>query len=122
MNGSAMRFVAFCKIACRTYVLSGRERSLAREIKETNQMRAQTTPRINTRRGFAQRCLGAVDLAIEFATLGEYGLEPLPEHRSCRERSGRAAGWEALATARSRGCGGEVTSLRCPRVRLGDVA
>ena len=117
-----MRFVVFCKIACRTYVLSGRERSLAREMKETNQMRAQATPRIKARRGFAQRCLGAVDLAIEFATLGEYGLEPLPEHRSCRERSGRAAGWEALATARSRGCGGEVTSLRCPRVRLGDVA
>ena len=61
---------------------------------------------------FARRLLDGVDLAIDFATLGEYGLEPLSEaargdaDEHCRERPGRTAGWEALARARSRGvCG-----------------
>ncbi len=85
-------------------------------------MTARTTPHMITRRSFAQRCLGAVDLAIDFATLGEYGLEPLAVQKTCRERSGRPAGWEPLATARSRGCSGEDMSLRCPRIRLGEVA
>ncbi len=56
----------------------------------------------------SQRVLGAVDLAIEFATLGEYGLEEIDSETPAvagdhcrRERSGRA-GWEALATARRR--------------------
>ena len=72
-----------------------------------------------------QRILGAIDLAIDFATLGEYGLEPLPARGAgtladglCRERPGparrkpsRAAveapystGWEAFATARRGEC------------------
>jgi hypothetical protein len=61
-------------------------------------------------KSFAQRLLGAVDLAIDFATLGEYGLEPLPANAgSCadgprRERPGHATGWEALAAARRAGC------------------
>lgn len=53
----------------------------------------------------AQQLLGAVDLAIDFATLGEYGLEAgepgsasgFPRN-GCGERSGRETGWEALAT------------------------
>ena len=54
-----------------------------------------------------QRILGAIDLAIDFATLGEYGLEPLPAQAPvraggpadgpCRERSGLTAGREAFA-------------------------
>jgi hypothetical protein len=63
-----------------------------------------------------QRILGAIDLAIDFATLGEYGLEQLPTNPPvngpCRERPGRArrletpraTGWEAFATARRGGC------------------
>lgn len=73
----------------------------------------------------SQRVLGAVDLAIEFATLGEYGLEEIDSvtpvvagDRCRRERSGHArrmpsraaveapavAGWGALAPARRRRC------------------
>jgi len=48
-------------------------------------------------RSLAQRLLGAVDLAIDFATLGEYGLETVPADGPCRERPGHATGWEALA-------------------------
>jgi hypothetical protein len=51
---------------------------------------------VNGRTSFAQRVLGAVDLAIDFATLGEYGLEPLPADGPACERTGDA-GWEALA-------------------------
>jgi hypothetical protein len=55
--------------------------------------------------------LGAADLAIDFATLGEYGLEAIPADGP-RERPGRttsssrrAAGWEAFAPARRGACG-----------------
>jgi hypothetical protein len=64
-----------------------------------------------------RRILGAIDLAIDFATLGEYGLEPLPAHLPvsgpgpadgpCRERPGHtpsATGWEAFARARRGDC------------------
>ena len=51
----------------------------------------------------SQRVLGAVDLAIEFATLGEYGLEQVDIVHGRRERSGVRAGREALARPR-RGC------------------
>jgi hypothetical protein len=71
-----------------------------------------------------QRILGAIDLAIDFATLGEYGLETLPSPTGtpadgpCRERSGHArrkpsraaveaphlTGWEAFAKARRGDC------------------
>jgi hypothetical protein len=60
---------------------------------------------LSSRKELAQRFLGAVDLAIDFATLGEYGLEPVPADGPCRERPGRSTGLEALATARSRGRG-----------------
>jgi hypothetical protein len=66
------------------------------------------------KRSFAQRALGAIDLAIEFTTLGEYGLEPLPADGPCRERPGHTPGREAFATARPRGCrsGGRRISRR----------
>ena len=56
-----------------------------------------------TRYTVAQGLLGAVDLAIDFATLGQYGLESPPAGGRCRERPGRRTGWEALSTARPRG-------------------
>lgn len=59
---------------------------------------------MKTEKRFAQRMLGAVDLAIDFATLGEYGLEPVPADEPCRERPGRRTGWEALATVRRGHC------------------
>ena len=61
---------------------------------------------------FTQRVLGAVDLAIDFATLGEYGLEPSPADGRGRERRGRKTGWEALTTARRGGCA-EPAAGRC---------
>ena len=54
--------------------------------------------------------LGAIDLAIDFATLGEYGLEHLPASAGgsadgpCRERPGQLTGWEAFAKARRGDC------------------
>lgn len=68
-----------------------------------------------------QRLLGAVDLAIDVATLGEYGLEHLPAHAGssadgpCRERRGHPTAWEALATARRRGCAEPSRRLDCAR-------
>jgi hypothetical protein len=70
-----------------------------------------------------QRLLGAVDLAIDFATLGEYGLEPLPAPAGsraggpCRERPGPRTGWEALATARRGGCA-HKESRPCGRLSI----
>ncbi|MGH2961734.1 MAG: hypothetical protein ACRDL3_06040 [Solirubrobacterales bacterium] len=58
------------------------------------------------------RLYDALDLVIDFATLGEYGLEELPEDGPGCEASGRThavpatprdswhGGWEALAPAR----------------------
>lgn len=62
-----------------------------------------------------QRLLGAVDLAIDFATLGEYGLEHLPGDAEdsadglCRKRRGHVIAWEAPATTRRRGCARPAT-------------
>jgi hypothetical protein len=82
---------------------------------------------VNGRTSFAQRVLGAVDLAIDFATLGEYGLEPLPADGPGCERVGDA-GWEALARS-SAGSGRPSRRRRCDdqrggtqRVRLRDLA
>lgn len=33
----------------------------------------------DTRKTFSDKALGAADLAIDFATLGEYGLEPVEQ-------------------------------------------
>jgi hypothetical protein len=61
------------------------------------------------RRQALDRLASAVDLAIDVATLGEYGLEPIPADGP-HERPGRAtgfrraAGWEALPSARRGAC------------------
>ena len=65
--------------------------------------------------GIGQKFLGAVDLAIDLATLGEYGLEPIPADGPCRERTEhrltrRRSGWEALPTARRGACGQTTSS------------
>ena len=81
--------------------------------------------------GFGQRILGAVDLAIDLATLGEYGLEHLPGDAgstagggTCRERRGHAVAWEAFATARRGGCATPQTrpATHAGRVRAGAPA
>jgi len=63
----------------------------------------------------SQRLLSAVDLAIDLATLGEYGLEPQTADGPCRERSGHRSDWEALrrpSAARARRSGCELDSHR----------
>jgi hypothetical protein len=67
------------------------------------------------RRDIAGRVAGAVDLLVDFATLGEYGLEPLPADGRCGP-DGHRAGWEALATARRGSCG-ETARARAMRAR-----
>lgn len=54
---------------------------------------------------------GAVDLLVDFATLGEYGLEPLPADGCC-EQDGLRAGWEALATSRRGDCSQRAVDFR----------
>jgi hypothetical protein len=63
-------------------------------------------------RGLVHRIMGGLDLLIDFATLGEYGLEELPADGPGCEATGRArvrpdhargvapTGWEAFAPAR----------------------
>jgi hypothetical protein len=69
---------------------------------------------------FTGRVAGAVDLLVDFATLGEYGLEPLPADGRC-ELDGQRAGWEALVTARRGSCR-DVTRARSRRARVHDLA
>ena len=72
----------------------------------------------NNESSLAQRVLGAVDLAIDFATLGEYGLEPLAAEGPRRERPGQTTGWEGFATARRGDCSRESAgAARIRRVR-----
>jgi hypothetical protein len=56
--------------------------------------------------GLMNRLLGGIDLVIDLATLGEFGLEQVPADGHGCEMTGRAAGWEALAPARRPGCEG----------------
>jgi hypothetical protein len=58
---------------------------------------------------------------IDFATLGEYGLEPLHADGLCRERADRRSrpnrrpGWEAPTTTRRGACGhGNTPAFRFP--------
>jgi hypothetical protein len=54
------------------------------------------------------RLVSGVDLLIDLATLGEYGLaRPLPAEGPRSDASGHAPGWEALAIVGPRrgGCG-----------------
>jgi hypothetical protein len=65
---------------------------------------------LHGRDDFGQQMISGVDLVIDFATLGEYGLEPRSADGSCRERTGRRSrpnrrpGWEASATTRRGAC------------------
>ena len=72
------------------------------------------------RQDIAGRVAGAVDLLVDFATLGEYGLEPLPADGRC-ELDGQRAGWEALATSRRGSCR-DVTRARSLRARAHQAA
>lgn len=68
------------------------------------------------------RAAGAVDLLIDFATLGEYGLAPVaaPGAGACEgvDATRVADGWEALGRARRGECardpipGGRAAALR----------
>jgi hypothetical protein len=71
------------------------------------------------RKGTGQRLLGGIDLAIDLATLGAYGLQPIPADGPCREHgqrrtTHRRSAWEALPTARRGACGAasEVADFR----------
>jgi hypothetical protein len=46
----------------------------------------------DTKTSFAGRLTDAVDLLLDFATLGEYGLEPVERSRSACESRRREAG------------------------------
>lgn len=54
----------------------------------------------DSKKNFSHRAADAADLVIDFATLGEYGLESVPADGSGGEGTGRNTGWEALAPAR----------------------
>ena len=95
---ASARSRALCKFPCRTYVPSGRPPTL----------RLMSHRRIELGR---RTLISGVDLAIDFATLGEYGLAPYSADGSCHERADRRSrsprrpGWEALARARRGACG-----------------
>jgi hypothetical protein len=65
---------------------------------------------IKERTDLRDRLVGGIDLTIDFATLGEYGLEPVSATDAGCEGSDQEScgftwsGWEALASARRRGC------------------
>lgn len=50
------------------------------------------------------RFASGLDLLIDFATLGEYGLEPVDGADLGCGRIGCESGWEAFAPGRLRGC------------------
>ena len=86
-----------CKPRCRTYVPS-------------EPLHTVVPVMIRERRHLRDRLIGGIDLTIDFATLGEYGLEPAPAADAACEGSGQEScgftwtGWEALAPPRRRGC------------------
>jgi hypothetical protein len=63
------------------------------------------------RNDLGQRVVDGVDLVIDLATLGEYGLEPVSAEGSARQRTDRRPrpdrrpGWEAPARAPRSACG-----------------
>jgi len=71
----------------------------------------------NTETSLAQRVLGAVDLAIDFATLGEYGLEPIAPDRGSRRRAAHRTVREPALPARRGECPREPAALRVRRAR-----
>jgi hypothetical protein len=69
------------------------------------------------RNDLGQRVVDGVDLAIDFATLGEYGLEPISAVGSIRRRTDRhprpdrRPGWEAPARTPRSACGASTDSV-----------
>ena len=62
---------------------------------------------MNTTKNTAvMRIADKIDLAIDFLTLGQYGLEQVPAGDAGAEGCGLWADWEALQPARRRGCEG----------------
>jgi hypothetical protein len=61
-----------------------------------------TRPRRQRRSRRLARLLSGIDLAIDLATLGEYGLEPLPAEGPCQARPAHASVWEAPSFGRDR--------------------
>ena len=53
---------------------------------------------VAARERMVDRALSGLDLLIDFATLGEFGLEPTSVGVVGDEATGREAGWEALAS------------------------
>lgn len=72
------------------------------------------------RTSLGQRLLGAIDLALDFATLGEYGLERVEADGPRRERSGCKTGWEALARPTAMRARAECRLARLAAVDRGD--
>jgi hypothetical protein len=65
----------------------------------------------STRFPLSARLTDAADLLIDFATLGEYGLEPVERAPGCQSRRRphtSRRGHAARATARGRGVAGRV--------------
>jgi hypothetical protein len=59
-----------------------------------------------SQKSWMDRAAGAIDLVVDFATLGEYGLEPVAASSAgACEGPGGNTGWEALGRARRGGCG-----------------
>src|SRR6476660_3504896 len=75
-----------------------------------------SNPMTHGRTDFGQQMFSGVDLMIDFATLGEYGLEPRSADGSCRERTGRRSrpnrrpGWEVPATTRRGACAADAST------------
>jgi hypothetical protein len=76
------------------------------------------------RNDLGQRVVDGVDLVIDFATLGEYGLEATRAEGSARQRTDRRPrpdrrpGWEAPARAPRSACG--TTRETAARPTTGD--
>ena len=80
-------------------------------------------PMFESKTPIRNRLMDTIDLVVDFATLGEYGLEPLEgAEAACAgercELDGRRAAWEAIATLR-RGsrCGHQRASAHAGRSR-----
>src|SRR5215208_1145829 len=78
------------------------------------------------RNDLGQRIVDGVDLVIDFATLGEYGLEPIRAAGSIRRRTDRhprpdrRPGWEAPARTPRSACGTSKHRALASRARQVD--
>jgi hypothetical protein len=73
------------------------------------------------RQDLTHTVVSGLDLLIDFATLGEYGIEPQPAAGRCDDRPGgvtrsvRRSGWEAIPQARRGACRADLR--RAPRAK-----